>query len=140
MLTEHGEKWGDDVQIIGLSIDKDAPTVVNHVNNKGWTSVKHYHRAKSNASEVYKVNGVPHVMILDKEGTIVFKGHPANRKDLVKDFNDLLEGKSLEGVEKPGEAAEGDDATPDSAAGVTADDIQKVMEQMDKFRDIGKEL
>jgi len=24
MLNEHGEKWGDNVQIIGLSIDKDA--------------------------------------------------------------------------------------------------------------------
>jgi len=87
-----------------LSIDKEASAVVSHVNNKGWTSVKHYHRATSDCSDVYKVRGVPHVMILDKEGTIVFKGHPANRKDLVQDFNDLLEGKSLEGVEKPGEA------------------------------------
>jgi len=99
MLNEHGATWGENVQIIGLSIDKDAPTVVNHVNNKGWTSVKHYHRAGSDCSEVYGVRGVPHVMILDKEGKIAFKGHPANRKDLVKDFNDLLEGKALEGVE-----------------------------------------
>jgi len=105
-----------------LSIDGDAPTVVNHVNSKGWTSVKHYHRAKSNCSDVYQVRGVPHVIILDKEGTIVFKGHPANRKDLVKDFNDLLEGKSLEGVEKPNEGgAEGE--KEEGGKSVTAADI-----------------
>merc|ERR1711976_383193 len=78
----------------------------SHVEAKGWTKPIHYHRAKSNCSDVYQVRGVPHVIMLDKEGTIVFKGHPANRKDLVKDFNDLLEGKPLQGVEKPGEAAE----------------------------------
>lgn len=37
-------------------------------------------------------------MLIDTTGKIAFKGHPANRKDLVKDFNDLLEGKTLEGV------------------------------------------
>jgi len=44
-------------------------------------------------------------MILDKEGKIVFKGHPANRKDLVKDFDDLIAGKQLEGVDLGGDAA-----------------------------------
>jgi len=75
---------------------------------------------------VYQVKGVPHVILLDKEGTIVFKGHPANRKDLVKDFNDLLEGKALEGVEKPGAAAgEGEGAEEGKAA--TIDDISSQM-------------
>lgn len=82
---------------------------------------------------------VPHVIILDKEGTIVFKGHPANRKDLVKDFNDLLEGKSLEGVEKPNEGgAEGE--KEEGGKSVTAADIQEQMGAMDKFKDVGKEL
>lgn len=101
MLTEHGATWGDRVKIIGLSIDKDAATVTNHINNKGWTSPIHYHRAKSDCSDVYQVRGVPHVLMVDTKGKIAFKGHPANRKDLVADFNTLLEGKELDGVEKP---------------------------------------
>jgi len=53
MLTEHAEKWGGNVKIIGLSIDKDAATVTSHITNKGWTAPTHYHRAKSDCSDVY---------------------------------------------------------------------------------------
>jgi len=137
MLKEHGATWGDKVKIIGLSIDKDAPTVKSHIENKDWKRPTHYHRAKSDCSDVYQVKGVPHVLIVDKEGTIVFKGHPANRTDLVKDFNDLLEGKGLDGVEKPGAAG---DKEEESGTAVSADDIKKHMEQATKFKEIGKEL
>jgi len=53
MLEENKEKWGGKVKIIGLSIDQDAQTVTNHINSKGWTEPIHYHRAKSNCSDVY---------------------------------------------------------------------------------------
>jgi len=53
MLTEHAGTWGDNVKIIGLSIDKDAATVTSHITNKGWTAPTHYHRAKSDCSDVY---------------------------------------------------------------------------------------
>jgi thiol-disulfide isomerase/thioredoxin len=43
MLEDNGEKWGGKVRLIGLSIDNDAATVKNHVENKKWTSVEHYH-------------------------------------------------------------------------------------------------
>lgn len=127
MLTENAEKWGGNVKIIGLSIDKDAATVTNHITAKGWTSPIHYHRAKSNCSDVYQVRGVPHVLIVDKTGKIVFKGHPANRKDLAKDFNDLLDDKALEGVEGAGGDGEGEEAE-DGGKTVTAEDIQKTMD------------
>lgn len=52
--------------------------------------------------------------MVDTNGKIAYKGHPAGRKDLVKDFNDLLEGKPLEGLEPAGaggpEDGPGDDA------------------------------
>jgi hypothetical protein len=66
MLEQNGTEWGDNVRIIGISIDKDTKTVVNHVNNKGWKKVEHFHRAGSSCSEDYGVNGVPHVMLIDK--------------------------------------------------------------------------
>jgi len=125
MLIEHKDKWAGNVEIIGLSIDSDAATVTNHINNKGWTAPTHYHRAKSDCSDVYKVGGVPHVLIVDTNGKIVFKGHPANRKDLVKDFDDLLAGKELEGVEAPGN--DGGDAPEEAGDTASLDDIKAVM-------------
>lgn len=55
MLTKRAADWGGKVRIIGISIDQGKEAVVKHVDEKGWTSVEHYHRAKSNASETYGV-------------------------------------------------------------------------------------
>merc|ERR1719152_775244 len=85
MLTKRGAEWGDKVKIIGISIDQTADAVVKHVEAKDWNRPIHYHRAKSNCSDVYQVRGVPHVMLLDTTGKIVYKGHPAGRPDLEAD-------------------------------------------------------
>jgi len=64
---------------------------------------------------------VPHVVLVDTEGKIVFKGHPASRQDLEKDFDVLLKGEKLEEVkeeknENEGEAkAEKQSVDPDEA-------------------------
>lgn len=110
MLESKKEAWAGKLRIIGLSIDKDRNTVDAHVTNKGWTDVEHFHRASSNCSNVYGVRGVPHVMLVDKDGYIVFKGHPANRPNLEADLDALINGEELtgEGIVKPikeGEAA-----------------------------------
>merc|ERR1712070_1055778 len=69
----------------------------SHVEAKGWQKVEHYFRGASDASKTYSVNGVPHVMLIDKTGTIVFKGHPANRPNLEEDFDTLRNGGSISG-------------------------------------------
>jgi thiol-disulfide isomerase/thioredoxin len=99
MLDKHKDDqlWKDKVRIIGLSIDQDKNKLKSHVESKEWSSPEHFFRAGSNASDVYGVRGVPHVMLIDGNGTIVFKGHPANRKDLEADLTALAEGKELEG-------------------------------------------
>jgi len=97
MLENPSEDWGDKVRILGVSIDQSAAAVVKHVDAKGWKKIEHYHRAKSDCSDVYEVSGVPHVMLIDTEGKIAFKGHPANRKDLKADFSALLRGEKLTG-------------------------------------------
>lgn len=138
MLTEHAEKWGGKVKIIGLSIDGDAQTVKNHITNKGWTAPIHYWRSKSDCSDVYQVRGVPHVLIIDTTGKIAFKGHPANRKDLAADFDTLLAGKPLDGVETGGDGdEEGGDANGTSVELAT---IKAHMTEMDNFKATGKEL
>merc|ERR1719324_424926 len=85
MLTKRGAEWGDKVKIIGISIDQTREAVEKHVEAKDWNRPIHYHRAKSNCSDVYQVRGVPHVMLLDTTGKIVYKGHPAGRPDFEAD-------------------------------------------------------
>ena len=97
MLKKRAADWGDKVKIIGISIDKTADVVVGHVDKKDWKRPIHYHRAQSDCSDVYSVRGVPHVMLLDTTGKIVFKGHPATRPDLEADFDTLLKGEAITG-------------------------------------------
>lgn len=98
------------MKIIGLSIDGDAATVKKHVENKKWLKPIHYWRSKSDCSDVYKVSGVPHVMLIDTQGKIVFKGHPANRPDLASDMTKLLAGETISGEGcAPAEAVAGAD-------------------------------
>jgi len=86
------------------------------------------------------VRGVPHVLLVDTTGKIVFKGHPANRKDLVKDFDDLLAGKPLEGVEAAGGGEDGGEEA-DTGKEATVDDLKKIMMEIDHYKnDVGKEL
>jgi len=97
MIKKRKEDWGSDVRIIGLSIDGEKEKLTNHVTTKAWEDVEHYWRAESTCSKVYSVNGVPHVMIIDKTGKIVFKGHPANRPDLEADFDALRKDETISG-------------------------------------------
>ena len=77
MLDHHGERWGDKVRIIGISIDETADAVVKHVDAKGWTKVEHYRRASSSISKDYGVKGVPIAALVDTNGKLAFIGHPA---------------------------------------------------------------
>jgi len=81
-MLKKREDWKGKVKIIVLSIDQTREAVEKHVNAKDWNRPEHYWRAQSNCSDQYKVSGVPNVMIIDTTGKIVFKGHPASRKNL----------------------------------------------------------
>ena len=48
------------------------------------------------ADKDYGVQGVPHVLLVDTKGKIVFVGHPASRK-LEEDIDKLLKGETLSG-------------------------------------------
>lgn len=98
MLEKKGEDWKNKkIRIIGLSIDQGRQAVESHVEAKKWTSVEHFHRAQSDCSKVYGVRGVPHVMLIDQQGTIVYKGHPASRPNLEDDLEKLAAGEKLTG-------------------------------------------
>lgn len=98
MLEKRASEWGDKVRLIGMSIDQDKEKLKNHVTEKQWTRVEHYwvRNGACTADNEYGVQGVPHVLLVDTEGTIVFMGHPASR-DIEKDIDTLLKGDKLTG-------------------------------------------
>jgi len=104
--------------------------VVSHVKAKGWEKVTHYHRAQSDCSKQYNVSGVPNVMLIDTNGKIVFKGHPASRPDLEADFDTLLKGEAITG---PGTESLGAPKGED-ASGKELDPVA-CLESIDKFKE-----
>ena len=62
------------------------------------------------------MEGVPHVVLIDTEGKIVFVGHPSER-DLEADINTLLKGEKLT-VKKEIESAESAPQKEDPTAAI----------------------
>lgn len=62
------------------------------------------------------MEGVPHVVLIDTEGKIVFVGHPSER-DLEADINTLLKGEKLT-VKKEVESAESAPQKEDPTAAI----------------------
>ena len=97
MLAQNKTRWGEDVRIIGLSIDNDMEALKDKIKSKKWTDVEHYNvkLGVCEADKAYGLGGVPHVVLVDKTGKIVFKGHPSERKSLEADINALLAGEQI---------------------------------------------
>lgn len=73
-----GKKWSEEgVRIIAISMDSDVKPVVKRVNDKKWTSIEHYFVDNGSSIAEFKIQGIPHVMLVNKKGEVVFKGHPA---------------------------------------------------------------
>ena len=68
-------------------------------------------------------------MLLDTNGKIVYKGHPATRPDLEADFDTLLKGEAITG---PGTEAPKLEETKEGEAG-KALDIEEKNKYIDKF-------
>ena len=68
------------VRIIGVSCDQSADATIAHVNRHGWTSLEHYQLTQECREKIQKQYGfskIPHVMLVNTEGRIVFKNSPA---------------------------------------------------------------
>lgn len=134
MLKKRGEDWkAKGVKIIGISIDQTKDSVQKHVTAKGWELVEHYHRHESDCSKVYSVSGVPHVMLVDQQGKIAFKGHPANRPDLEADLDALSRGEKLTGKGTGPEPAEDKkDEQPEKPQL----DVSATVQEVNKFQEV----
>lgn len=97
MLLKKKENWAGKVRLIGLSIDQDAAKLRAHIKAKDWTKVEHYHvsNGKCTASADMGSGGVPHVLLVDTHGKIVFSGHPASI-DIEATIDKLLLGETID--------------------------------------------
>ena len=137
MLSKNKGKWGNDVKVIGINIDENKEDLINHVKEKKWTSIDHYFKGPSLCDEELHVRGIPHAVLVDKSGKIVFMGAPAERPDLEEDIGKLLKGREIQ-VEA-GED-EGDEEEEDDDEGFAECDADKIHREMDGFTGLARRL
>ena len=95
LLAKRGQDWGAKVRIIGLNIDLDLAKVRQHMKEQPQESgIEQYW--SSSASDIYRVSELPHVILVDGSGKIVFVGDPSKRK-LENDIDNLLKKRQITG-------------------------------------------
>jgi len=96
MIDTHREDpiWSK-VRIIGLSCNGSPEEVAPHIEEHGMTNPEHYQGA-DDAKAAFGVSGIPFCALVDKQGTIVWTGHPGS-VDLESKITEL----ASEGNEAP---------------------------------------
>jgi thiol-disulfide isomerase/thioredoxin len=77
MVSRRGAEWGSKVRFVCISKDKTKEPVKGFIWLKKLEALEHYMIDKSDCGTVYEVKGIPHVILIDKEGKIAFSGHPS---------------------------------------------------------------
>ena len=95
------EKWGEEVQLVTISVDEDLELARGHLKTNDWLhtrnliddvdsdSTSDIARFKGSAARDYVITGVPTALLIDRRGTIVHRGNP-NSLDLVAEIEELL--------------------------------------------------
>jgi len=83
MASEHRVAWKNRVAIVPLSIDEHPETVSRHVKQRAWDQVDHYWSGSQGATgwdapamRALVGQAVPEVLIVDRDGRILWRGHP----------------------------------------------------------------
>ena len=87
MAVKNADAYKDKIVLMGASIDDDLKTLQDHVRKNRWDKIiqtwcgdgdDETGGFKSDASKAYGIRGVPTTLIIDREGKIVWRGHPAS--------------------------------------------------------------
>ena len=78
-MLEENPDWEGKIRIIGLSIDSDKKKLQDHVAKNGWGKIENFFGVSKDFQNLYGLVGIPHIMLIDKTGKVVFVGHPAKR-------------------------------------------------------------
>lgn len=87
--------WGEDVELLTLSIDEEQKTAEDHLAKNGWDKTDNAWAGdggfRAEAPQAYGIRGIPAAFLIDKQGKITASGHPM-MLDMPKLVNELLEG------------------------------------------------
>lgn len=84
ILSKRKATWGDKVALVAVNVnEKPAQTIKKYTAIYGWKSFDHLYGGdkerfdfKAPALKQLQINGIPHAMILGKDGKMIWRGHP----------------------------------------------------------------
>lgn len=95
VAKNHAKDWKGSVQLIGISVDDDSETAMKHLKKRNWLDCRQTWPDggfESIAAKKYGVEGIPSAFLIDREGKILWMGHPSEL-DLEEKINALLKVK-----------------------------------------------
>jgi thiol-disulfide isomerase/thioredoxin len=90
LAEEKKDAWNGRVEIAALSIDDQPDGAERFVAERGWKGLKPFWAGRgaggtggweSPAARAYVIQGVPTTLIIDRDGRIVWRGHPLDQTD-----------------------------------------------------------
>lgn len=98
MLEKNGERWGDKVKIIAISVDDDLKALQERIEAKKWNKIIHYTAGgwdnENKLLSNFELSGIPFVALVDKSGNLNFCGHPSE-VNLETRIDELLSSDSV---------------------------------------------
>ena len=92
LIKENPSFKEKNIHIIGISCDEDQHKWIEHVKSRNWEILPQY--IKPNILKVLNINGIPHIIVVDKQGIIKYNGHPL-LINLKQSLLNLSEGKEI---------------------------------------------
>jgi thiol-disulfide isomerase/thioredoxin len=95
LVEAHAEQWQDHVAVLPVGLDANREILASHVESRGWTNLNHYWSPHSggeyfaDAGRAYVVHSVPTALLIDRNGKIVWRGHPSSL-DLAAEIEKLV--------------------------------------------------
>jgi thiol-disulfide isomerase/thioredoxin len=101
-MLENCPEWSGKVRIVGLSVDESLEELKKMIEEKKWDKVEHYQLQNGWEHPLikeYGIDGIPTIILVDKEGDVVFYGHSPDIYP-EKAINKLINGQSISDVEE----------------------------------------
>ena len=92
IMAKNTDFASKDVNIVGISCDQDYSKWKSFVATKLWQTIPQYRNI--DAMKIAGINGIPYIFIVNKNGVVVYQGHPMSI-DLENTLKNLIEGKNI---------------------------------------------
>jgi len=91
VALKNKNKWQGKVTIIGASIDRSPQVALKRIKSKKWSHITQCwcEGGPQNPSILFKANTIPRGVLIDKNGKILWSGHP-NKINLEDKINEHL--------------------------------------------------